>query len=150
VTEITTGLRGLRRIIGAVHEVVEIGQAGGGQLGKRDRGLAVVQRGRGQQSADRDIAIGDIEMQLLNNPAFRVALGIALGSNRVVRRQIVQHLGERHGGLRSSRCGSFSTTSPFLGRPRWRFGCGGTASITGFSRASMAVASREIWPTSRS
>src|SRR6516225_6425977 len=99
VTEITTGLRDLPRIIGAVHQVVEIGQAGGGQLGKRDRGLAVVQRGRGQQSADRDIAIGDIEMQLVTNPAFLVALGIALGSNRAVRRQIVRHLRERHGGL---------------------------------------------------
>ena len=41
-------------------------------FGKRDRGLAVVQRGRGQQSADRDIAIGDIEMQLVTNPAFLV------------------------------------------------------------------------------
>jgi hypothetical protein len=39
-----------------------------------------------------------IEMQLVTNPAFRVALGIALGSNRAVRRQIVpldQHLRRR-------------------------------------------------------
>jgi hypothetical protein len=38
----------------------------------------------------------------------------------------------------------FSTTSPFLGRPRLRFGISGAAICTGFSRASMAVASREM------
>src|SRR4029077_15191493 len=57
---------------------------------------------------------------------------------------------------RSRRRGSFvSTTSPFLGRARLRLRragveAAGGALFTGFSRASIAVASREMWPTRRS
>jgi len=48
---------------------------------------------------------------------------------------------------RSRRRGAgLATTSPFLGRPRLRFGAAGTAGTarTGFSRAAMAVASRAM------
>jgi len=53
---------------------------------------------------------------------------------------------------RSSRRGSFfAAGSPFFGRPRLRFDIlgAGCAGLTGFSRASMAVASREMCPTRR-
>ncbi len=53
---------------------------------------------------------------------------------------------------RSSRRGSFfAIAAPFFGRPRLRFAVlGAGAGVTGFSRASMAVASREMCPTRRS
>src|SRR3954466_1125707 len=38
-------------------------------------------------------------MQLVTDPACRMALGIAFGSDRAVRRQVRQHLGEAHIGF---------------------------------------------------
>jgi hypothetical protein len=54
--------------------------------------LAVVQRSGGQHGADRDIAICHIEMQFVADPACRMALGVALGSDRAVRRQVLWQL----------------------------------------------------------
>ena len=54
-------------------------------------------------------------------------------------------------GCWSRRLRTFGRSSPFFGRPRLRLGGGGGFSfVAGFSRASMAVESRERWPTSRS
>src|SRR3984893_9688598 len=38
-------------------------------------------------------------MQLVADPADGMALGVALGSDRAMRRQVGQHLGTAHGGL---------------------------------------------------
>src|SRR5271170_6627383 len=38
-------------------------------------------------------------MQFVTDPACRMALGVALGSDRAVRRQVRQHLGEAHVSL---------------------------------------------------
>ena len=52
---------------------------------------------------------------------------------------------------RSRRVGTFGRSSPFRGRPRLRFtGSGAFFFGTGFSLASIAVESREIWPTNES
>ena len=53
---------------------------------------------------------------------------------------------------RSSRLGSFAgPASPFFGRPRLRFGAFSAGAVrAGFSRASIAVASRDMCPTRRS
>ena len=49
---------------------------------------------------------------------------------------------------RSRRLGSLGRSSPLRGRPRLRFGFGVSGSLgAGFSRASIAVASREMCPT---
>ena len=50
---------------------------------------------------------------------------------------------------RSRRPGSLSASSPLRGRPRLRFGFFAAAGFgAGFSRPSIAVESRETWPTS--
>jgi hypothetical protein len=77
VTEGAALGRDLGYIIGAVHQVVEVGHTAGGHRRQRDRNLAVVQRSGGQHGADRQIAIGYIEMQLVADPADRMALGVA-------------------------------------------------------------------------
>ncbi len=61
-----------------------------------DRGLAVVQRSRGEQAADRDPAVDRVDrqlvaMQLVAAPADGMALGVALGAGIAVLRQVVQH-----------------------------------------------------------
>src|SRR6516165_6652776 len=52
MTETTAVLLDLRRIVRTVHEIVEVGQAAGRERCRRDRRLAVVQRGRAEQAAD--------------------------------------------------------------------------------------------------
>ena len=52
------------------------------------------------------------------------------------------------GGCRSSRVGSFGTSSPFFGRPRFRFGFScGFGLGAGLSRPTIAGGSRDMWPT---
>src|SRR4029077_7734359 len=99
VTESMAPLRDLRRIIGAVHQVVETGHPLGGQRCKRDCPLAVGQRGGGQKARYRNVAVGRVDVQLVADPARLVALGITLGPDRTVPWKIVQHFGGPHCGL---------------------------------------------------
>ena len=64
-----------------------------------DRGLAVVQRSRGEQAADRDPAVDRVDMQLVAAPADGTALGVALGAGIAALRQVVQHFFEIDVGL---------------------------------------------------
>ena len=55
----------LRRVVGVVHQIVERREAGRRHGRQGDRHLAVVQAGRGQNGRDRDVAVGDIEVELV-------------------------------------------------------------------------------------
>ena len=61
VTEVAAVLLDLRRIVGAIHEIVEAGHPRCRHGRQRNSRLAVVQAGRGQDGADRKVAIGHVQ-----------------------------------------------------------------------------------------
>ena len=83
-----------------------------------------------------------------------IPLGVALGADIAGPRQVRHASAEGSSSVeRSSRLGSFARASPLRGRPRLRrrFGFAAFGFGAGFSRASIAVASREMcstrWPS---
>ena len=154
-----------RRVVSAVHEVVEIGDTARRYGGQGDGGLAVVDGRRSQQAGDRDIAIGGIDVRFVADPAAGMAFCIAFCANRTSRWQIGQHLDK---AAASCQLGAEPPRLLLRGRgalfraPAFALRCLGAGSafsgallhdvlfghLTGFSRASMAVASREMCPTS--
>src|SRR5208283_2586085 len=143
-------------VVGGVHEIVEIGnpRAGHGHQGNGD--LTVVNGGRSQHAGDGDLAASDVDMQLVADPGFLVALAVFLGADIAGGGQLTFCV-----VCRSSRVGSgFGRCSSLRGRPRLRVGrapSGGGGSsclsfvsfLAGLSRASISVASRAITPTMR-
>lgn len=86
-------------VVGAVHEVVEVGDTAGGHDRQRNGGLAVVNVGAGQQAADRDVAVGDIDMQPVAAPELLVALGVLAVADGAGARQVGEHRLEAHARL---------------------------------------------------
>ncbi len=86
-------------IIGAVHEVVEARDPARRQGRQRDRHLAVVHRGGGQNAGDRDVAVGGVDVQLVAGPTGLEPLGVALDAGVAAARQVGQHGVEAHGPL---------------------------------------------------
>src|SRR5215469_7852431 len=119
VAERATVLPDLRGVVSAVHDIIQISRPGRRHAGQWDRRLAIVKRGGGEQAADRNTTVGNVEVQLVADPALLLAPRFREG--RLLR-----------------------------GRPGLYFAVSGAAGFTGFSRASIAVLSREICPTSRS
>src|ERR1019366_8412972 len=70
-------------------------RAGHGHQGDGD--LAVVDGSRGQHARDRDLAAGDIDVQLVADPGLLVALAVFLGADIAGGGEIREHLA---GGLR--------------------------------------------------
>ena len=66
-------------VVGRIHQVVEIGDAGAGHQGNGD--LTVVDGSRSKHAGDRDLAAGDIQMQFVADPGFLVALAVFLGAD---------------------------------------------------------------------
>ena len=62
VTERATVCSDLRGVVSAVHDIVQIGRPGRRHAGQWDRSLAVVKRGAGEQAADRNTTVGNVEM----------------------------------------------------------------------------------------
>lgn len=63
----------LRRVLGAVHQVVKRGDALRGQLRQRNGGLRIMHAGTGQHGADREIATAKAQMKVGlpgNSPAL--------------------------------------------------------------------------------
>src|SRR5665811_1202350 len=88
--------RDLGRVVRAVHEIVEIGDAPRRDGRQRKRHLAVVHRRRCQQARNRNIAVGGVDVQLIANPARLVAFGVAFCADGTCRWKIGQHRGQRH------------------------------------------------------
>src|SRR5271165_4915336 len=79
-------------VVGGVHEIVEIGnpRAGHGHQGNGD--LTVVNGGRSQHAGDGDLAASDVDMQLVADPGFLVALAVFLGADIASGGQFGKHL----------------------------------------------------------
>ena len=85
--------------VGGVHQVIQVGRARGGHRRERNGGVAVMQRGGGQDATDRDLAIGHVDMELVADPGFLVPRAVLLRSARAGRREVVQHRLFSHGAL---------------------------------------------------
>src|SRR5271165_5117799 len=86
-------------VVGRIHEIVEIGDAGAGHGHQGNGDLTVVDGSRGQDAGDRDLAAGDIQMQFVADPGFLVALAVLLGADIARGGQIGEHLIEVLRGL---------------------------------------------------
>ena len=141
-------------IVGRVHQVIEALDPTGRQGSQRDRHLGVVGRRRRHDAADGDPAVGRVDVQLVADP------GGPVGPWRCAwyphRRTSAGPPASAAGSSSVAvpdGSGSFDRSSPLRGRPRLRrsFGSSAFGFAAGFSRASIAVASREMcstrWPS---
>jgi len=78
----------LRCVVGRVHQVVKTDDPPGGHLRQGDGYLRIMQRGRTQDSAYRNVPVDRIDMQFVAGPACFVPLGINLGTHIAPRWQI--------------------------------------------------------------
>ena len=85
-----------RYIVGGIHQVVEIDDTLRGYCRQRDCYLTVMYRGRCQYCANGHAAIGRIQVKLVSNPVFSMALAVLLRPDIARLRQIIKHLFERH------------------------------------------------------
>src|SRR6516164_280223 len=73
VAERATVLSDLRGVVSAVHDIIQISRPGRRHAGQWDRRLAIVKRGGGEQAADRNTTVGNVEVQLVADPALLLA-----------------------------------------------------------------------------
>ena len=85
----------LRRVIRAVHQVVERGHPLRRQLRQGNRHLRIMHAGTGQHRADREIPVNGVQVQLVANPAFLVPFAVALATHVTTGGQVSQVLGQR-------------------------------------------------------
>src|SRR3954463_13544037 len=148
-------------VVGGIHQVVEVGDPCRGHGGQWDGDLAVMHGSGGEHAVEGDVAIGAVDVELVADPGFAVPLGIALGADIAVPRQVGQHLRQGHAQLAFDPARRLGGGGRILSRPArlggggrnrggGATGAGGGSGLAGFSRASIAVLSRETWPTKRS
>src|SRR5271154_3594167 len=81
-------------VVGGVHEIVEIGDAGAGHGHQGNGDLAVVDGGRGQHAGDRDLAAGHVDVEFVPGPGLFVALAVFLAADVAGGGQVGEHLAE--------------------------------------------------------
>src|SRR5271154_3025925 len=86
-------------VVGRIHQIVEIGDAGAGHGHQGNGDLTVVDGSRGQHAGDRDLAAGDVEMEFVAVPGFLVALAVFLAADIARGGQLGKHLPEILRGL---------------------------------------------------
>src|SRR5271166_1441066 len=83
-----------RGVVGGVHEIVEIGDAGAGHGHQGNSDLAVVDGGRGQHAGDRDLAVCHVDVEFVPGPGLFVALAVFLAAEVAGGGQVGEHLAE--------------------------------------------------------
>ena len=81
-------------VVGGVHEIVEIGDAGAGHGHQGNGDLAVVDGGRGQHAGDWDLAAGHVDVEFVPGPGLFVALAVFLAADVAGGGQVGEHLAE--------------------------------------------------------
>ena len=71
-------------VIGRIHQVVTVGHPLRAHLRQRNRRLRVVQRSRGENRADRDVAIDAIQMQFVAFPTSSTDVGVGMPQSQNV------------------------------------------------------------------
>src|SRR3974390_1227196 len=92
------------RVISRIHQLVERPHPLCAQLHQRNGDLRIVGAGTGQDGADRDIAVNDIQVQLVTLPVFRLALRAFLAPAVAGARQVSQILGQTASRLQLQAC----------------------------------------------
>lgn len=78
-------------VIGRVHQFVEMGDSLAGHRHQRNRNLGIVHARAAENGADRDLAVGDIKVELVATPMLLMALTAFLDADVALPRQIAQH-----------------------------------------------------------
>ena len=99
VAELFGELMNFFGVVGGVHQVIKIRHALGAHLRQRNRGLRVVRRGRGQDRADRDVAVDHVQMQFVTFPVLDFAFAVFLAPPVAGIRKIDQVLRQFAPGL---------------------------------------------------
>src|SRR5271169_5449516 len=86
-------------VVGRIHQIVEIGDAGAGHGHQGNGDLTVMDGSRGKHAGDGDLAAGDVEMQFVAVPGFLVALAVFLAADIARGGQLGEHLIEVLVGL---------------------------------------------------
>jgi len=86
-------------VVGCVHRLIEIDDAGAGHGHEGNGDLAVVHGGRGQHAGDGDLAAGDVEMQLVADPCLLIALAVLLAADVAGGGQLGEHFRKALRGL---------------------------------------------------
>lgn len=134
--------------IGRIHQIVAVRHPLHRHQRQRYHRQNVVHRGAGKQRAHQYAAVRRINVQLVAVPTILVALRVALAAPVAVSRQFLQE--SRQGlvllplTLSRLRLANFA----FPETTRFFTAAGASTFFAGFSRASITVPSRLIWPTS--
>lgn len=80
------------RIVGAVHQVVKRGYSLRRHGGQRNGRLRIVQRSSSQQTRDRDLPVGHIQMHFVADPALLVFATALFHAQAAVAWKLGQHL----------------------------------------------------------
>lgn len=83
-------------VIGRVHQLTEELDPFMGHGEEWNGGLGVMHVGPGEDRTGGDLAVGDIEVQLVAAPAHLIALAAGLDAETATGVQFGQHLGEKH------------------------------------------------------
>ncbi len=86
----------LARIIGGVHEVVEVHDPPCGHGGQGDGSLGVMDGGRSEDGAERHAAVGRVDMELVSPPSLQHAPGVPLCPPVAELREVVEHRAQAH------------------------------------------------------
>ena len=112
-------------VVGGIHEIVEIGDAGAGHGHQGNGDLTVVDGGRGQHAGDRDLAAGHVEVEFVPGPGLLVALAVFLAADSQAVGRSASIWPRFCVACRSRRVGSgLGRCSSLRGRPRLRGGEG--------------------------
>src|SRR5450631_3161726 len=99
MTESAAMVFDLRDMVGAIHQIVEVGDPRCGHGGERNGNLAIMHGRCCEHASDGDLTVGGVDVQLIAGPAFLVPLGIPLGADIAVTGQFRQHRGQAHAEL---------------------------------------------------
>src|ERR1039458_9714140 len=86
MADITAVLLDRRIVVGAVHQIIQVGDPPGGHGGEWNGELAVMHGCGREHATDGDTAVRAVDMQFVADPGFLVSLGIALDTDIAVPR----------------------------------------------------------------
>ena len=125
VVQIAAVLAQERAAIRGIHHIVEVDHARSGQRGQRDGHLRIVNTGAGDHGADGNLAVGDIQTQLVADPGGLEALAVGLAADVAGARQVGQHRAHAHALHLALDAGQYRRANLALARTpslarRWR------------------------------
>ncbi len=122
-------------VAGAVHQVIERGDATGGHLRQRDGDLAVMHAGTGEHGTDGDVAVNGVEVRLVADPTFLMAFAVAFATHVAAGGQVGEIVSQGSRGLEFQSLGQ-NRRADFAFPGASAFGGLGGRRCDGFGRGS--------------